>query len=450
MQTLQYRLVFNTYQFIVDHKKVVDFALQGNTETVQLGDIYLAEVEKCDDQFCFLDIKQSDKLFIRNKDIKSTLNDSEIKIGKRLYVQVNTTRRADKWARASGTINLASANMVLTTDRSGLFISKKITDQAKRKMLQTIFLPLLTNQFGIIVRTRAEAIEKSELLSEAKQLIKQFEAVTVSPSEMNYNALRYRTENALFKRYVERDVIQNRSKQGIALYQQIDLLAWLKDNQHQIVYLPSGIELFIEELEAMTVIDIDSAAFKWQSQADDFSYAVNLAALSALPVELAKRKISGTVLIDCLSMSKEIQKRFKKEIRTLLNNHHIILKEMTKSGLLELSIQNSRPSIKQSFYRRDDKGSHLREEVLIDYWLDYMIYYRHTNQNKQFYFTVSRDIYYKMQSAQADIKQLLTRHEISLTLLPCEVAEGVMQPFRSGIDTIALNKRKTIDFVSTL
>ncbi len=456
MKALEYRLAFNSYQFIIDGDKVVDFALHRHAESVRLGDIYLAKIENCDDQFCFLDIGQAEKLFIRKKDMQSTLNKALCKQGERLYVQVNAMRRANKWARATATFELTSTNLVLTTDRNGLFISNKITDQTIRGALKTILNPLMNKNFGLVVRTRAKNVEYNALLNEATQLIANFNAVLVSPVEKNYNPLRYRSEDALFNRYYDTiehyigcqpSTLKFPIKKGIALYQQFDLLAWLRDNQRHTAKLPSGIELTIEELEAMTVVDIDSAAFKWQSQAEDFSYAVNWAALNALPSELAKRKISGNVLVDCLTMPKKEQRFLIQQAKPMLQENNLILKEMTASGLLELSIKNSVPSVKQSFYKRSQQAVIIKEDVLIDYWLDYMIYYCKANQQQHFYFMVSRDIYYKMQTAEDRIKTLLKNHDIRLSLAFCEVADGIMQPIKHGIDTIAEKSRKTIDLM---
>ncbi len=453
MQAIEHSLIFNHYQFIIDDKKVVDFSVHCHKQTVRLGDIYLAEIEKCDGQFCFLSIGQTEKLFIRQKNIKSTLNDIDIKTGNRLYVQVNATQRVDKWARATGNINLNSDHLVLTTDCSGLFISKKISNQNVLSTIKMALEPLINRQFCIVVRTAAGALTKEQLIGEAKHLIKQFEALIVPQTQKDYQPLRHRDKAGLFECYHDKITSYHANKRGqlnasfqksVALYQQLDLLAWLKDNQRQTVVLTSGVELTIDQLEAMTVIDIDSAGFTNRLPAEDFNYAVNWAALSVLPTELAKRKISGTVIVDCLMMQKQTQKELLKQVKALFKSAHMIVKGMSSSGLLELSITHSTPSVKQCFYNRVNQ---IKAEVLIDYWLDYMIYYAKCNQKQQFYFTVSRDIYYKMEEVQQSIKDLLRVHNIKLSLQLCDVADGIMQPIRHAADTNAEKSPKIIDLV---
>ncbi len=456
MQAIQYQLFFHTYQFVLGDDGVVDFARYNHAADIRVGDVYLARVTSCDAQFCFLDIAQQNRLFIRKKDIASTLNQTSLKQGDLLYVQVNAAPHADKLARATGHINLNSANLVLVTDKSGLFISQKISDQTWRSALQAGFNDLLSDDFGLVVRTSAERVAAPILLAEAKQLIKIFQAIVVSNSAKNFQALRHRPVDSLFNHYCDqidvywakqRPALKLPFNKGIALYQQFDLLAWLKNNQQRRISTASGVELVIEELEALTVVDINSASYQHQSQANSFAYAVNMAALSALPIELTRRKISGTVVVDCLTLERSERRRFVSEAKALLKSASINLKEMTSSGLLELSIQHGTPSVKQSFYQVTDSGVTIKGEVLLDYWLDFMIYQRQSSAKRQFQFVVSRSLYYLLQANQAAIKQLLTAHDIKLWLLLDERQSVDLGPLKSGITTIAEKKAKIIDLI---
>ncbi|PIE77001.1 MAG: hypothetical protein CSA13_01715 [Clostridiales bacterium] len=456
MQAIQYQLFFHTYQFVLSDDGVVDFAIYNHAADIRVGDVYLARVSRCDAQFCFLDIAQQNQLFIRKKDIASTVNRTAFKQGDLLYVQVNAAAHADKAARATGHINLSSSNLILVTDKSGLFISQKITDQMRRSAIKTSFANLLTDDFGLVVRTSAEHVAESTLLDEAKQLIKTFQTIIVSESAKNFQVLRHRPVDTLFNHYCDqidtywakqRPALKLPFNKGIALYQQFDLLAWLKNNQQRRITMTGGVELVIEELEALTVVDINSTSYQHQSQANSFAYAVNMVALSALPAELNRRKISGTVIVDCLTMERSEQRQFISEAKALLKAASINLKEMTASGFLELSIQHSTPSVKQSFYQVADRGVTIKSEVLIDYWLDYMVYQRQISNQRQFQFAVSRSLYYLLQANQAAIKQLLTAHDIKLWLLLDERQAVGLQPLKSGVATVAEKKAKIIDLI---
>ncbi len=456
MQAIHRQLLFHTYQFVVTAGEVVDFALYDNADDVRMGDVYLAEVLRCDAQFCFLEIGAATKLFIRKKDIASTLNNLPVKVGDRLYVQVDALAGVDKWPRASGAINLSSANLVLVTDKSGLFISQKITDGKARRAIETALTGQLNDSFGIVVRTSAAQLSAAALSQEAAQLIAQFDKIVVVASEKNYRPLRYRRAYALFEKYREAldgywatqrlalDLPFNKSS---ALYQKLDLLAWLGDNQQAVSATPSGVELIVEELEALTVIDVNSANFKWQGAAADFAYAVNRAALMALPTALSRRKISGTVLVDCLTLRPAEARQFVAEIRPILRDAGLIVKEMTASGLLEISIKRLAPSVKQSFYQTALRAAALKPTILIDYWLDYMIYYCQQTGQRDFQFVVSQSVYYQLTAVQQQIKQLLDGHAITLSLLVDKSADGAMQPLKSGVVTMGTKKCKIIDLM---
>ncbi len=456
MQAIHYQLIFNRYQFVVDDGAVIDFNLQGGADDVRIGDVYLARIARCNEAFCFLEIGRSVQLFIRKKDIASTLNRHAPKVGEQLYVQVDAAALGTKAARATGAINLKSDDLILTTDRPGLFISKKIEDRFRRKAIRCVLQPLLTDDFALVVRSSAAACDDQQLIAQAERLIARLATIRVAAVQRDYQPLRHRPTNQLFSDYatqIDSYVAAQRLdlawpfKKSATLYQQFDLLAWLERNQRPLVRLANGIDLTIQQSEALTLVDVDSAQFQASTDQFSFGYAVNRAALAALPAELMRRKISGTVVVDCLTMPGTERAALKADIAAPFKAAGITVKGISASGLFELSIRRGAQSVRQTFYDLNTLLGAIKAPVLIDYWLDYICYYRQVTGQRIFQFLVSRDIYHKMLAAAEPIRQLLSERDIELALLICDGLIGAMQPLRQSAGDIGAKTAKTVDLM---
>jgi ribonuclease G len=122
---------------------------------------------------------------------------------------------------------------------------------------------------------------------------------------------------------------------------------------------PSGAVLTIDELEAFTVIDIDSGTFTGDQTKDDFAYELNLEAAESIRKLLLLRQISGVIIIDFVHMPNTLQLKFLEKCRELFftREDDFSIHGFTALGLLELSRKREKPSLKASMsfdYRRGD------------------------------------------------------------------------------------------------
>ncbi len=443
MKALVYCGLFNDYQFVLDGARVVDYALSERDVQVRLGDVYLAKLVEVQAAFCFVEIDGGARLFIRKRDVASTLNQISPKLNDDIYVQVDAAPIAQKWGRATGRLELASPNMVLVTDRSGLQISRKIGDKALREKLVASLEPLVDSRFGIVLRTSARDVPAEALGAELARLKLQFEGLLVRPSQRQFVRLRHRLSDDLFSKYrgrlkgfigYDRKAVAGLNfTKMTTLRQYFDLMAWLKDSACVEIETAWGVQLVVQQLEAMTVVDLNAKSLKVDLAAHSFNYAVNYYGVQALIGVVAARKISGTLIVDCLTLDKSQRKRFLSAISPLLKDAAIHLKGMTESGLLELSIARGAASLMDSFYARSDMGYVLKSQIALDYWLDVAAYRAQTTGQSAFYLAVSRDVYYVLKRSQKALSEYLQRHQLSLHCAVYEGLSGYIAPLKRGL-----------------
>ncbi len=423
MKAIAYSGLFNSYQFVVDGENIVDYALRESGEQVRLGDVYCAKVVEIHSAFYFVEIDSGARLFVRQRDVASTLNQDSPKLNDDIYVQVDAEPVAQKWGRATGRIELASTNMVLVTDRDGLMISRKIDDTQQRDY-RAALTTLIDKRFGIVLRTSAQDVAIDALKSELETLRKRFESILVRQSERSFKRLRHRPNGDLFTKYSgqltsylgadRKCAAQLSFRQIKTLRAQFDLLKWLKDNAKAKIESAYGVELVVQQLEAMTVVDLNAKVLKVDLAGQSFNYAVNFYGVQALIDVIAARKLSGTVIVDCLTMNKSEHSQLATALKKHFESTAIHYKGMTASGLLELSIDRGETSLFEQFYARGETGYALKPTVLLDYWLDVAAYRAQTTGQSAFYLAVSPDIYYLLKRNQVQLSEYLQRHQVTL------------------------------------
>lgn len=140
---------------------------------------------------------------------------------------------------------------------------------------------------------------------------------------------------------VERHVGKGRMKEAVRLDGAIEKLG------QRVVWLEGGSYVLVEQVETMTVIDVNSGknvTVKDKGRAAD---TINEAALYAVMEQLRLRNIGGMVVIDFLRGSKEGQARLLKKMKELgaRDPRRVEVYGFTKMGLFELSRERTGRSI---------------------------------------------------------------------------------------------------------
>lgn len=130
------------------------------------------------------------------------------------------------------------------------------------------------------------------------------------------------------------------------VFQDFDLQAVLRQALARRVALPSGGFLVVDEVEAMTVIDVNAgSALGKQSLLQ-----INLEAAQAIAHTLRLRNIGGIIVIDFIDVSKQAQNRIKNALKDALKNDEMqtTVYEFGALGLLQMTRERIRLSLAKS------------------------------------------------------------------------------------------------------
>lgn len=319
------------------------------------GNIYFGRVENVLQgmQAAFVNIGEEKNTFMHIKDVipkvsNETGNKNEllskydikdyIRVGMPILVQVKKDSTNKKGARVSTNISLPGRFVVLLPDTNFITISKKITDNNKRKELQKAVQEELPKNYGAIIRTSAENKDAELIKRDVKSLIKLWELIQESAKNLKEEkdfepTLIYENEGIIGKlltdlidQSLERimtndeevyNKISNILEQSGANKIKLELkkkanILDLYDLENQIekakarkIWLKCGGFITIDKTEALTAIDVNSGKYVGGKDLEQTVYRVNKEATLEIAKQLRLRDIGGIIIIDYIDMEKE-------------------------------------------------------------------------------------------------------------------------------------------------
>lgn len=353
-----------------------------------LGNIYVGRVSNIVQNInsAFVDIKKGLSCYMSLEDYSGP----KLKIGDLVTVQLSKEAIKTKAPSVTSKLSLDGENVVVMIDSEcKIGVSSKIKSLGKRDELKTVVREAIeafnsnnnqsisghNNSYGIIVRTKAEDVSSEIIKEETINLLcKLDDVITKSPYQVAYSCL-YKKCPMLVKdieSYLIDDIeivtdldevisaCENQSISGINLYKDesisLDGLYNLRNiinkTLNKRVYLKSGAYIIIEHTEAMTVIDVNSGKAIKGTSKEDKVLAINLEAAKEIIKQLIFRDISGIIIIDFISMEKEISKNLLlKEIRCMAETDKTktTVVDITRLGLIEVTRKRIRKPLHEIF-----------------------------------------------------------------------------------------------------
>lgn len=352
-----------------------------------LNNIYIGRIENIVSNInaAFVRISKEQKCYLSLEDVKSPIftkrlsQKKVLSIGDELIVQVIKDSIKTKDPVVSTKLTLSGTYCVLTIDNVTLSISKKITGE-KRASLQDILKEIQTqaetHQFGIVLRTNAAEVPKETVFADVQQVIEQFIKLKSESIHKTAFSVLVKEKEAYIRKLKSLDLS---SLDGIytddrTIYETIQTeLPYLKDNflhfyedkmislkvlynisgsieelLKKRVWLKSGANIIIEQLETMTVIDINSG--KNISKNEYAICAINKEAAVEIARQLRLRNISGMIIIDFINMkSKKQMQEVTDVLKEALKNDPIPSDfiDVTKLGLVEVTRKKTYKSLKE-------------------------------------------------------------------------------------------------------
>lgn len=375
------------YIMLSEKREFVDFQIF--REDSLFNGIYIARVENIlqniqgafvrisPKQICYLPFDQTQSPLYVKKQSKSKV----LSVGDEILVQVIKDAVKTKEPVVSTKLTIAGKYCVLTTGNRSLGVSKKLKNEDSLRMnellRQYVKEKADANAFGMIIRTNALQIEEADLLLDLNETIERFMTMkakavhqcvytVAEPPEKPYiQKLKSLDLSNLDGIYTdEKDIYDEISRvlpylverQQLKFYQDeqvsLGVLYNLKGSVERLVekkvWLRSGANIIIEQLETLTVIDINSG--KNISKKEAAILEINKEAAIEIARQLRLRNISGMIIVDFINM------KSKQDMEELL---HILKEELkkdpvtctfadvTKLGLVELTRKKTHRSLKE-------------------------------------------------------------------------------------------------------
>ena len=399
---------------IVEDGKLAELYIEDAENKRTIGNLYLGRIRKVmpSIQAAFVDVGQEQDAFLHFSDLADNLPylikyldldtpkveaidvppggkdwdkrpSDLLNRGQEILVQITKEPISNKGSRISTDLSLAGRFLVLVPLQNYVAVSRKITDEQERRRLKALAGSLVPDNFGVIVRTVAEDRDAKSLDKDLKLLMERWRrvenrlqnkpdapALVHEDVDMASSIIRDQFSDEYDRLLVDHDSLYHSIRSYVkAVAPGMISCVELHEGDEPVfeaagiqqgadrafkdrVELPSGGYLFIEQTEAMHVVDVNSGrSGKGKSQAEN-SLSVNLEAARVIARQIRLRDLGGIIVVDFIDLrGDKDKKKVYDELKKGFDDDRAITKVLPMSdfGLVEITRQRLRPSITTTF-----------------------------------------------------------------------------------------------------
>lgn len=389
---------FISYILLDENRKFVDFQLFDEDNASLVNNIYVARVDKlvhginaafvtiANKQSCYLSLEDAKSVIYTNKHS----NKEALCCGDEILVQVVKDAIKTKEPVVTTKLSIYGNYCVVTTDDTSIGVSKKIPRDIALGIRDCI-APFVAgheqDRYGVIIRTNARSVSQEVLCSDLEATISLYKNIIKKAEHaVLYTRLLENTKDYLLKLYhldfstidevltdqddiydelmaefTPRKLISDNACMNIAdkihRYDDsaisLNLLYKLSSQINELctslVWLNSGANIIIEQLETLSVIDVNSGKCPAKKGTDILK--INKEAASEAARQLRLRNISGMIIIDFINMkSKADETELVNHLKEALKKDSITCSfiDITKLGLVEITRKKEHKSLKET------------------------------------------------------------------------------------------------------
>lgn len=378
---------------VVEDNHLVEFHIEEKDNKKLLANIYRGRVVNVlkGMESAFVDIGEDKNAYLYVKDAlsKKFLYDNKIhrineviKAGEEVIVQVRKEAGGTKGAKVSTHIEIPGRYIVLTPYSKKINISRKIRNKGSVRKLKIIGKDMMKNEVGVIFRTVSEDIEEDIIKEEYNILLNIYKKIKREKNFLPSPKLIYKEPDLgyqiirdTFNKDTDKIIVNSKETyENLILMEEyfpfkfsnkielnnefsIDLETGIqKDIKEAInreVCLKSGGYIVIDQLEALTVIDVNTGSFIGSKSLKDTILKTNIEAAEEIARQIRLRDLAGIIIIDFIDMKsikdkKQLLSVLKRQIAKARNRANIV--GITKLGLVELTRKKTRRSLGANFY----------------------------------------------------------------------------------------------------
>ena len=355
--------------------KLYDVRVENEEKTFgNVGDIFVGKVQNVVDNIhaAFVEFEKNKIGFLPLSECQG----KTVKAGDEFVVQIKQAAVKTKQPVLTIFPEIAGRFAVVSTKSKTKGVSKKITEEEKKKELYEILEDFCEDPYGVILRTSAKAASEEEIRKECTGLLKQMhELMDYSEYKTRFSCL-YR-EASFYLKYIrslelsnfERivtdlqsvyeelypiygDKVELYSDDSYSLDKLLGISTKLLKANEKKVWLKSGGNLVIEPTEALTVIDVNTGkAVDGRRNKETTFYKINCEAAIEAARQIRMRNLSGIILIDFIDMKEqEHVEELMQLLRMKLSEDKVktVLVDITKLGLVEITRMKKNPPLREA------------------------------------------------------------------------------------------------------
>jgi len=321
---------------LIEDYKIVERYIIKNQDNIE-GNIYSGIIKNIVPgiKAAFIDIGKEKNAFIHFEDLNKI--NEEIKLNKKILVQVQKNPIKQKGAKLTANIKLTGRQIVLMPKTNFITISRKIEDEDQKQRLKEIVEKHIPSGFGAIIRASCISATEEEICDDIQRLLNRWNKIQkkMLENESNLPCLieenndiikslilgtadgnmnRIVTNNEMFNKEIENFLeaynLDKNVKVGYEkdVFEKYTMQKELQELENNKVWLRCGGYIVIDKTEALTAIDVNSGKCVGKDNLEDTILRVNTEAAKEIAKQLRLRDIGGIIIIDFIDMQEDISK----------------------------------------------------------------------------------------------------------------------------------------------
>ena len=304
--------------------------------------------------------------------------------GDEVLVQVIKEGIGTKGPTLSTYISIPGRYVVLMPALGRVGVSRKIEDDVARRKLRDIMRTLDPPKgLGFIVRTAGVDRTQKEISRDLAYLLRLWKVIVrrmkkqsapdciYEESDMIIRTIRDIFTTEVDSIHIDEPTAYERAKEFLQivmpryvnrlhlyegrepLFHKYKLDEEITKIHQRKVPIRQGGSIVIDQTEALVAIDVNSGSFRAENNAEETAYQMNLLAAKEIARQIRLRDVGGVIVNDFIDMRKEKHRRgVERALLEAVRRDRARTKILRTSpfGLIEMTRQRIRPSIKKSVY----------------------------------------------------------------------------------------------------
>ena len=379
---------------VMDENKLAEYYIEETGEGAWAGALVLGRVERVVPAMsaAFADIGQPLNGFLPLAEMESFTKSSgmpPLATGQELVFQIKKDAHEQKGAYLTRDVTLPGQYLIYMPYNRYVGVSKRVQDETARAKLLSAGQALCKGEHGLVMREASLYAKQDALLEELAELKARWAEIQKKATFAKAPAVLYRESvlAALLRDYAQRYHVSITCNDAVnrmpvpptglmweqvsdtelqAQWQASHVDAQVQEALARRVTMRSGGTLVVDEREALTTIDVNSASYLGDA-GGEMPLKLNIAACDDIARQIRLRNLSGIIIIDFIDMpSDEERAQVSDRLLAELSRERVktVVHGFTRLGFLEMTRKRTAATLREQLCTPCEKchGTGYRQE----------------------------------------------------------------------------------------